>query len=211
MSSNQATVSNVTSSFFSKIIHIFIVLSVPIMLFLIFVEANAFSTNINKEQIIESIKSSLGADRISDESIFNGLISNPVIGSLILALVFGLLVSLAMKTDVPIPVWFIAVLSTIALLMIGMSSWAIPIVLVYVSEAIQSGMIIESSIWLFLISVGSALLIGIGFGWYLKLAANSLRKAFDMSKHNRRYYRTSYNHNNYQKIKIRGNVGKKRR
>ena len=178
-----------------------VAISLTIPLFLLFAFLNNDLYEKMNDQVIDRITEILtpegatlsvvnqvanAVDSFFSETTLGGIVIHPIWGSLILAFVFGMIFSLALKTNQAMPVWIIAFLVVIIAMVAGMGSWAIPVTLVYISEAILHGEYIVPVILLFWIMIASAFIIGFGANWYVAKAANIAAGTMRGGKHSKR-------------------------
>lgn len=125
-------------------------------------------------------------DNFFTETTLGGIVINPLWGSIILAFIFGMIFSLALKTNQPMPVWIIAFIVVIIVMVAGMGSWAIPVTLVYISEAVMSGEFIVPAVLIFWVMAVSAFIIGFGAQWYIAKGAQTVATTVRMGKQPKR-------------------------
>ena len=84
------------------------------------------------------------------------------------------------------PVWIIAFIVVIIVMVAGMGSWAIPVTLVYISEAVMSGEFIVPAVLIFWVMAVSAFIIGFGAQWYIAKGAQTVATTVRMGKQPKR-------------------------
>lgn len=165
-------------------------ISLTIPLILLLVMSNNELEKI-KPLVIEQIAETLGSTEslVSDffnETALGNLVIHPLWGSLMIAFIFGIVFSLALKTNQAMPVWIIVFLVLIIVMIAGMGSWAIPVTLVYISESVVNGDYIIPGILMFWFLIGSVIVLGFGANWYLGKAAETVSYTISGQKNKRR-------------------------
>ena len=113
--------------FIAKMITLIVVgITIPaVAVFLYMSSALAENRSLVIDKITEILDAPSGVvDQFFKTGDLNKLAINPVFGSLLLALIFGMIFSLALEMDQPMPVWIISGVVVVILLLFGMSSWA---------------------------------------------------------------------------------------